>query len=311
MLRFFFSLGLVLIFSSGPFLHAYAEPSGYEKRSVTVKGEERFYYVRSIFKNPDSAIKHPLLIALHGAGSNPEQLMAASGLSAKAEKENFIIVYPLGTGAVENRLSWNAGNCCSDAHENKAQDEDFIAALVDQLITTLPVDQKRIYMAGFSNGGMLAYRAAARLADKIAAVGVVSGAMFADQPKPSAPLSVIFFHGTNDKVVPYEGGLSKRSILKTEVDTPFMAATDIQKFWLTENICTAAPEEMKKGNILTLAHHKCSHNVSVVFNTIKNSAHNWPGASQGVYSEYDDGSYYLGFSATDAMWSFFSKHPKE
>lgn len=290
---------------------ARSQPHGHDKKTLVVNEVERTYYVRSTFSNPASTIKHPLLIALHGGGSTPDRLMDASNLTTKALKENFIIAYPLGTGPAEHRLSWNAVHCCNFAKENQSQDEDFIVALVDELIATLPVDTNRVYIAGFSNGGMLAYRVASRLGDKVAAIGVISGGMFTDQRKPQAPISMIIFHGKSDGVIPYEGGHSKKSILKSEIEPPFMSIADIHQFWLQENNCPLPPQEIKRGNIHTLASHKCLNNVSVVVNSIRNSGHNWPGASQGIYTEYDDGSYYLGFSATDALWSFFQKHPKE
>lgn len=302
-------IGVVLVLLSGR--TAQAEPSGHQKRSLTVQGQERTYYVYTPSSLKENAFQYPLIIALHGGGSNPERLIDATQLSVRAREDDIIIAYPLGTGDGDARLYWNAGVCCGSAQENPAADEEFIETLLTNLVQTLPVDQKRIYIAGFSNGGMLAYRLASRLGDRLAAVGIVAGAMFDDQPRPVAPVSLILFHGLADNVIPAQGGISKKSSMKSEVSAPFKPINDIHQFWRQENKCPHPPTETKAGNITTYASHNCADNVSVVLNTIRNSGHNWPGASQGVYSALDDGSFYLGFSATAAMLSFFEKHPRQ
>lgn len=290
---------------------AHAAPSGHQKMTITIQGQERTYYLYTPSSIKQGAFQYPLLIALHGGGSTPDRLVQAAQLATKVRDDDMIMVYPVGTGDHDTRLYWNAGACCGNAQKNLSADEDFIEALLTELMQTLPVDRRRIYLAGFSNGGMLAHRLASRLGDRLAAVGIVAGAMFDDQPKPIAPVSIIIFHGLADNVVPTKGGISKKSTMKSQVSVPFKALEDVHQFWLQENKCLESPTETKKGNLTTLASHHCAGNVSVVLNTVRNSGHNWPGASQGIYSELDDGSFYLGFSATAAMLSFFSKHPRE
>ncbi|QQG35350.1 MAG: alpha/beta fold hydrolase [Micavibrio aeruginosavorus] len=303
------AISFILLLLSGQ--TAWAEPSGHQKRSLTIQGQERAYYLYAPSSLKENAFQYPLIIALHGGGSSPERLIDATQFSTRAREDDMIVAYPVGTGDSDTRRYWNARACCSSAQENLAADEEFIEALLTELVQTLPVDRKRIYIAGFSNGGMLAYRLASRLGDRLAAVGVVAGAMFDDQPRPIAPVSIIMFHGLADNVVPAKGGIGKKSGMKSEVEAPFKPISDIHQFWLQENKCQTPPEENESGNITTLASHHCAGNVSVVLNTIRNCGHNWPGASQGIYSELDDGSFYLGFSATAAMLSFFDKHPRE
>lgn len=290
---------------------AQAAPSGHQKMTITVQGQERSYYLYTPSTIKDGAFQYPLLIALHGGGSAPDRLIQAAQLANKVREGDMITVYPLGTGNTDTRLYWNAEACCGPAQKDLSADEEFIDILLTELMQTLPVDRRRVYLAGFSNGGMLAHRLASRLGDRLAAVGIVAGAMFDNQPKPIAPVSIIIFHGLADNVVPVTGGISKKSSMKSQMSVPFKALDDVHQFWLQENKCPTPPTEIKKGNLTTLASHHCADNVSVVLNTIRNSGHNWPGASQGIYSELDDGSYYLGFSATAAMLSFFSKHPRE
>jgi polyhydroxybutyrate depolymerase len=129
----------------------------------------------------------PLVLVLHGGGGNGEQVAKMTGFSRKADQEGFIAVYPNGTGLWQNRfLTWNAGNCCAYAYENRIDDVGFIRALIGQLRKDYAVDDRRIYAAGISNGGMMSYRLACGLSDLIAAIGPVAGAQNIDC-KPAQP----------------------------------------------------------------------------------------------------------------------------
>jgi polyhydroxybutyrate depolymerase len=88
-----------------------------------------------------------------------------------ADRENFLIVYPNGMGRFGKRLlTWNAGTCCGYAAINNVDDIDFVRALIGKVAEVVPVDRRRIYVTGLSNGGMMAHHLAAEAADLIAAV---------------------------------------------------------------------------------------------------------------------------------------------
>src|SRR6185369_11336984 len=97
---------------------------------------------------------------------------------AKADAENFIIVYPDGlTNPVATTVrTWNAGKCCGqNASTRNIDDVGFISGLIDQLKTKYRVDAKKVYATGHSNGAMLCYRLASELSTKLAAVGPNAG----------------------------------------------------------------------------------------------------------------------------------------
>jgi len=123
-------------------------------------------------------------------------------MSATADKETFLAVYPRGTGRV---LTWNSGACCGYAMENRVDDTGFLHALIDKLERDYAVDRRRIFATGISNGGMMSYRLACELSDKIAAIAPVEGAQDL-ACHPANRVSVIVFHGTSDHLVPFEGG---------------------------------------------------------------------------------------------------------
>jgi poly(hydroxyalkanoate) depolymerase family esterase len=147
----------------------------------------------------------PLVLVLHGATESANKVERLSGMSAKADQQNFLAVYPTGTGRLKNVPTWNSGACCGHAMEHKIDDVAFLRALLERVEKDYSVDPKRIYATGISNGGMMSYRLACELSDKFAAISPVEGAQ--DIPcHPTSPVSVIVFHGTTDHLVPFNGG---------------------------------------------------------------------------------------------------------
>ncbi len=100
----------------------------------------------------------PLVISLHGYGGTARRNEEATGFTEKSNNEGFIVVYPEGI-----RQSWNGPYCCGEAYTNNIDDIDFIRKLINRLEQEYKIDPDRIYVAGFSNGAIMAYRLAAEL----------------------------------------------------------------------------------------------------------------------------------------------------
>ena len=252
----------------------------------------------------------PLVIVLHGGGGDADSIIKASGFSDKADKNQFITVYPEGTHNEKERKTWNAVHCCGKAKVTNANDLEFINLIIDDLENTSAIDKSRIYIAGLSNGGMLAHRLGAQLSERIAAIGVIAGAIFDDQPKPFSPISVLMIHGLSDDVVPAKGGESQTPLVKRDMDKPFLSVQAGYDFWRQQNGCKVELEPHIKANITTLRNRECKENVMVVLQTVKRGGHNWFGSNKQIYTQYDDGSTYLGHSATDTLWDFFAAQRK-
>ncbi|HJY87163.1 MAG TPA: hypothetical protein VKE24_10035, partial [Candidatus Acidoferrales bacterium] len=156
--------------------------------------------------------------------------------------ENFLVAYPSGTGRSSRMPTWNSGNCCGYAMENKVDDVAFIRALIDNLEHNYSVDPRRIFVTGISNGGMMSYRIGCELADQIAAIAPVEGAQNIDC-WPSGPVSVILFHGSKDRLVPFRGGSTPFQIGPRRTDNSVANAV---AFWVKQDGCSLTPkhEEM-------------------------------------------------------------------
>lgn len=123
----------------------------------------------------------PLLIFLHGAGGSANQGMRQTNLTGLSDHAGFIAAFPEGLGP-EGGQTWNAWGCCGYARDAKVDDVGYLAALIQRLKADLPVDQRRVYLVGFSNGGMLAHRFALERPGVAAAIAVVSGGMPCELP---------------------------------------------------------------------------------------------------------------------------------
>src|SRR5271170_841607 len=150
-----------------------------------------------------------------------------------SDEAGFIVVYPSGMN-----LMWNAGGFTGKMAKGKTDDVAFIGKLLDDLATVGKVDEKRVYACGISNGGMMCYRFAAELSDRIAAIAPVAGTIAIDESKPKRPVPVIHFHGTKDTFVPFE--MKKGKIRLKGVD-------DSVQTWVKLNGC----EEKPKTDVLS------------------------------------------------------------
>ena len=180
-----------------------------------VNGRSR-EYILHVPPSYNGKVAAPLVIVLHGAVQGAANAQQMSGMSSLADQQNFIAVYPNGTGRL---VTWNAGNCCGYAQRENVDDIAFLRALVAKLQKNYSIDARRIYVAGISNGAMMSYRAACEMSDVVAAVAPVEGAQ--NVPcKPSAPVSLIVFHGTADRLVPYNGGSTPFRSARTATTLP-------------------------------------------------------------------------------------------
>ncbi|MDQ6830817.1 MAG: hypothetical protein M3081_18295, partial [Gemmatimonadota bacterium] len=155
----------------------------------------------------------PLLIVLHGFGGNGIRMEDGTHFSQLADTANAIVAYPDGlrTYGIAGPRHWSSFG-------DDRTDVDFIRALIDHLSKRYRIDSNRVYVAGFSNGAMMTYRIGAELADKVAAIGVVAGAIGRRDESghattiraPSRPVSVVVMHGVHDERVSYADSVSAR-----------------------------------------------------------------------------------------------------
>ena len=299
---------LLLLMSASAISHGMESLGpGDHTRKLTVDGKERTYLVH-IPKDYDPKTPTAVVLALHGAAMNGSMMIWFSGLNKKSEEAGFVVVYPSGTGVGPFR-TWNAGGFGGKLAEGRADDVAFIRNLLDDLSSVVNVDKKRTYACGMSNGGMMCYRLAAEMSDRIAAIAPVAGTIAIDESKPKRPVPVIHFPGSADSIVPFEVTKGKtRSFIN------FMGVEQSVQTWVKLNACDKTPktetiskdsDEMK---VTRTTYGNGENGTEVVLIVIEEGGHTWPGQQPPVGFI---GKSAKNVSANDLLWEFFQKHKLE
>jgi polyhydroxybutyrate depolymerase len=143
----------------------------------------------------------PTMIVLHGAFSSAAWTMRHYGFAEAAAARGFAAVFPQGV-----RGCWNDGR---NPFPWRANDVAFLKVLAGELIAERVADPRRIYLAGVSNGGMMAMRMLCEASDLFAGAGTVIANMpvsIGAACHPARPVPIVMFNGSTDRWVPYQGG---------------------------------------------------------------------------------------------------------
>ncbi len=226
----------------------------------------------------------PLVIALHGYGSNPAQTENLTGFSTLADAAGFAVAYPLGEGS---KPQWRfLGH---DTH-----DEDFIIALIDDAARYAPIDRRRVYVTGISNGAQMSWRLGCIAPERFAAIAPVAGNYAGyEDCQSNVTLPAIVFHGTADRLLPYDGRLMQFS--------PALWAAERAK----QNGCYRTPQLVfQQAEVTAQGWLHCRDDASVIFYTLTGKGHSWPGSNmpEKITSQTID--------ATRLIWDFFQLHSR-
>lgn len=276
---------------------------GQHDLSLTHQNIERTYRVYVPQSYARAAEPVPLLIVMHGAGGNGAWMERLTQFDDLAEADTFIVVYPDGINQI-----WNDGRVGDSRVTAQLDDVGFMAALIDDLSTRLEIDAARVYAAGYSMGGMMAFRLGCELQDKIAAVASVAstfpGYLLASC-ETVAPIPVLIIQGTDDLTIPWNG--IKRG------DVPvYLSTAESAVYWAVTNGCKGDPKLVEGLDIApddgTIVRHvyydDCSNSADVEVFAIIGGGHTWPGTPL----EAGGGAISRDLYASAAIWKFFEAH---
>jgi polyhydroxybutyrate depolymerase len=294
--------------------------SGEYGYSILVDGLTRYFNVY-IPKGYDERKLTPLVINLHGGAGDMASAQKQSQMNLKADEAIFIVVYPQGVmRPLAERFgigggTWNAGPISGGyAYNSKVNDVAFIEAIIDDLAQRFTIDTSRVYATGLSMGGMMSYRLACELSDKIAAVAPIASnlTLVTSDCNPVRPVPVIHFHGKADRIIPYFGGDTDPAIPKIFViGGGYPPVTETISFFAQKYSCGIKNETYKNGQAVCETSSGCRAEAEVTLCSMENSGHTWPGGvvvnTDGRWSEYV-GEVSTDISANDIMWEFFKKH---
>lgn len=237
-------------------------------------------YIVNLPDSYDEESPAPLVIVLHGAGGNSFDLQLGTDIDETANELGFIAVFPDG---------YQQGWSFLDEDE-MAQDEDwtddvgFIDALIDQVIEDYNVDIRRIFVAGISNGALLALRLGCELDDRLAGVAAVAATYsfeLAQHCVGTAPLPTVIVWGTEDIVFPLEGfvwvtpdGKIRSSFSLNQTRSYFATRYQCE----TVSPALQAESEDSPFDVHRQIYTGCNSGVPAIFYLIIGEEHGWPRA---------------------------------
>lgn len=245
-------LGTGFYFSA---LAAEPKPAGtIARQTLPVKGLQRTFLVYTPKTLKPNA---PLLFVFHGSGGDGEGMRDVTSYEFEllADRDGFIVVYPDGY-----QTTWNDCRKASPqpARRMNIDDESFVEAMIAKQAADHGIDRKRVFSAGWSNGGQLGFRFALERANQFAAVAAISASL----PRPEnlactpsgAAMPVMIVNGTQDPINPFAGG---DVMLGSTNAGPVYSSKESAEYWAKLNGVTAAPQ------VKRLAHKNAGDPTSV------------------------------------------------
>lgn len=269
-------------------------------RTMPHGGRQRSYLVHDFGR----AGPAPVVLVLHGGGGNAANAVKMTGFDRIARREGLIAVYPEGT-SVQTRFrmfAWNAGHCCASAMDGRVDDVGFIGAVIDALIASGRADASRVYVTGMSNGAMMTHRIGRELSTKVAAIAPVAGAVFGDEPPPKGPVASFIVTGAQDDIVPGAGGPLRVRLPfgRRSADRDAAPAVAQATYWTRANGC-GEPLRTETAAYKKAAWTNCRSGAPVVFVSVLDNGHAWPGGQPGREGAAQPTRAY---DASEEIWAF-------
>jgi polyhydroxybutyrate depolymerase len=292
----------VFAFASIPFASLRAAETQVQRLSFG--GFEREYVVSA----PTSRRPRPTVLVLHGSMLNAQMALKSTGFEPLVDREGLVAVYP---SAVAGQ--WNDGRAAAAAWGGRARDDvAFLRALVAHLVRTGVSDPQRVYVTGFSNGGMMAFRLMCEATELFAAAAPIAAPLPAELAggcKPARPTPMLVMSGTADPFMPYGGGeiaFGSGRVLSINETVRFLrnvnGCTDSVKLDRLPDV-----DRNDGSNVIIESWTNCSSAAPVVLYRIEGGGHRIPRRrAEGVpFVDVLLGKLNHDFEAAEAIWSFF------
>jgi polyhydroxybutyrate depolymerase len=280
---------------------------GLSYRGILSGNRERCYLVY-VPPASDRAQAMPVVFSLHGFGANPDGQRANARWETLASDHGFLVVYPQGSSFP---LRWNVG---PQARLDGVDDVQFIIDILEELSARRTIDPARVYMSGFSNGGHMTHLLACAQADRIAAVGMVSG-LDADPVQgchPIRPMPVMAFVSPMDRqsLLPAIPTWLTDIVFNVSLEAALPGPESPEVWaagWAERNGCMQpALTETLASEITAQRYAGCAQSAEVVLVSVAGMGHAWPGGpSLPVLGETT-----TDIDATLMLWEFFVRHPR-
>ncbi len=286
---------------------------GLEKRTLKLNGQKQDFYLYTETLQTDK--KRAAILVLQGSGVTALSMREA-GFEAIADREGIAVIYlPLQTP------TWLLQEAIGGEDTSVAFDVDtvnFVHQMLEELIVNVKLDPSRIYLTGFSDGGVATFYFMCELSHLVAAVATVAAAMpigLVEECTPERAIPLMMLNGTADSRVRFSGGIfgDPNQPQGLEMASAFDTAT----FWRQANGCGEVDQKSvlddkdptDSARVWTQTWEECDDLASVHFITLLGGGHGWPGASLPVPTTTDSSATLQSstgdISGAEFIWSFF------
>ncbi len=229
---------------------------------------------------------YPVIFALHGGGGNYKNTVTQYNLNAVGDTHHFITVYP-------NALnkSWSMEKVGSRVKGNRQDIDDvkFISTLMDTLVKYYHADADAFFCTGISRGGIFSLFLADHLSDRIKAIAPVCASIpqsIAADYAFKHPTPVLLINGTDDPLIPFNGGYGSFSKANRTKENYFIPTDELVKKICALNECIGNPQRYTFPNLEQ--RNLCTAEKTIFFCTGANftyikiiqGGHTWPGGKQ-------------------------------
>lgn len=277
-------------------------------------GLTRSYYLHLPSQARGQA-RRPVVLVLHGGGkADGDELAKYTSFDEIADREGFLAVFPNGVEA-----QWNdgRGQTYRKADNTNVDDVGYLSALIDHLISRYNGDPSRVYVTGLSNGGHMALRLGCEISSKLAAIAPVIGSIpkkIFVQCRPDSPLPVLLMNGTDDPLVPWNGG-HIRFFRKTMGEV--VSAEQTIQFWVKRDGCDPQPQdetlpdnEPGDGSVVKVYRYSnAAGTCDVRLYAVEGGGHNLPG-SDIPERRFITGNKNMDIDGAEVIWRFFKGHAR-
>ena len=251
-------------------------------------------YLLALPDGYDGTTAVPLVLDFHGFGGNKELQEQGTEMAERGTARGYAVVTP---DALGEPREWNMFG-----DPARPDDFDFALSLIAELTETLCVDADRVYADGHSNGSAFVAFLSCREPHPLAAIALVSATVPTDCGGDGPARSVIAIHGTDDPLVPYDGGDMPGG--QDVPGAPGAVAATAEAYG-----CDPPTEDTPLDGVERTTYAGCRDGAEVVLDTIVGGRHMWPG---GQGAELDEGTSQaaLDYVATEAILDLFDRHTR-
>ncbi len=268
--------------------------------NIQFGGTTRTYIVH-VPAGYDKRKSYPLVMVYHGKGGTGSGIEQKTGFDVIADAQGFFVAYRSGLDG-----DWKPTGANNDI--------DFTKVIIQNIEMKYSINSSHIYASGYSQGGNFAQILGCAMADWFAGFANVAGAMnatVASQCFPARPIAAMFFHGTADPVVPYNGGA-------TLSGSTVYSQQQTVEFWAAANDCpddsattVQFADALSDGSTVTGSLETwsgCAAGTSIRLYTIENGGHTWPGSDTTINGggSSEVGLTSTGVKASDLIWQILS-----